>query len=46
MDNALNVAYHDVLNEFDSVLCVKGLIAARSNLVVAWKVRLSVGIIF
>ena len=39
MEKALDLAYQDVLNEFDSVMGVKGLIETRSNLVVTWKVR-------
>jgi hypothetical protein len=46
VDNAPNVAHHDALNEFDYVWCVKGLIATRSIMVEAWKVRLKVSIIF
>jgi hypothetical protein len=32
-DGAPNVTYKDVLNGFDPVWCVKGIIATRSNLV-------------
>ena len=32
LGKAANVAYQDVLEEFDSVWCDKGLIATRSNL--------------
>jgi hypothetical protein len=39
LQKAPNVAYQDVLKEFDSVWCIKGLIVTRSNLVVTWKVR-------
>ena len=46
MENALNVAYHDVLDEGDSVWRVKCMFATRSNLVATWKVRLKVGIIY
>ena len=35
----LYIAYQDVLNEFDSMWGVKGLIVTCSNLVVMWKVR-------
>ena len=34
----LDVAYHDVLDKFDLVGCVKELIVTRNNLVVTWKV--------
>ena len=39
LENALDVAYEVVLNEFDLVWCVKGLIVSRSNLSISWKVR-------
>jgi hypothetical protein len=39
LDKAPDIAYQDVLNEFDSRWGVKGLIVTRSNLVVAWKIR-------
>jgi hypothetical protein len=35
----LVVAYHDVLDKFDLVGCVKGLIVTCNNLVVAWEVQ-------
>ena len=40
-----NVAYHDILIEFNSTWGVKGLIVTQSNLVVTWKVRPQMGII-
>ena len=40
-----DVAYQDVLNEFDSTGGVEGLIVTRSNLVVTWRVRLQMDII-
>lgn len=39
LENALDVAYQDVLKGFDSIWCVKSLIVTQSNLVVTWKVR-------
>lgn len=33
--HGIDVAYQDVLNQFDSMWCVKGLIVTHSNLVVA-----------
>ena len=38
LEKTLDVAYEDVLKEFDSVWCVKGLIVTHSNLLVTWKV--------
>ena len=40
-----NVAYQDVLNEFDSTLGVKKLTVTRSNLVVTWMDKPHMGII-
>ena len=40
-----HVAYHDILNKFDSTWRVKGLIVTWSNLVVTWKVRLQMSTI-
>ena len=37
LEEAPDVAYQDVLEEFDLVWCVKGLIVTWSNLVVTWK---------
>jgi hypothetical protein len=45
LEKNLDVAYDDVLREFDKVWCVKGLIVTRRNLVVTWKVRPWMGII-
>ena len=45
LEKAPNFAYEDVLNEFDSVLCVKSLINTHSNLLISWKVRPWMGII-
>ena len=45
LQKAPNVAYQDVLDELDSVWCVKGLIIIHSNLMVAWKDRPPMGII-
>ena len=45
LEKTLDVAFEDVLDEFDSVWCVKGLIVTRSNLSVTWKVRPQIGII-
>ena len=40
-----HVAYHDILNNFDSTWRVKGLIVTWSNLVVTWKVSLQMSTI-
>ena len=40
-----NVAYQDILNNFDLTWGVKGLIVTRSNLVVTWKDRPQMSII-
>ena len=45
LEKAMEVAYQDVLYEFDSTWVVKGLIMTYSNLVVTWKVRPHMGII-
>ena len=45
LEKAPDVAYQEVLNEFDSTWGVKGLIVTMSNLVVTWKVRPHLGII-
>lgn len=39
------VAYQDVLNEFDSIWRVKGLIVTHSIIVITWKVQPHMGII-
>lgn len=39
LDKALDAAYQDVLDEFDSVWCIKGLIVTHNNLTVIWKIR-------
>ena len=44
-EKTLDVAYEDVLNKFDLIWCVKGLIVTRSNLVVTWTIRPQIGII-
>ena len=38
LEKAPDITYQDVLKEFDSVWCVKGLIVIGSGLVVTWKV--------
>ena len=45
LEKAPDVAYQDVLCEFDFVWCVKGLITTHSNLMVAWKVQAQMDII-
>ena len=45
LEKAPDMAYQDILNEFDSTWGVKGLIVTKSNLVVTWKVRPQMGII-
>lgn len=40
------VVYHNILNEFDMAWCVKGFIATRSTLMVTWKIRPRMGIVF
>lgn len=45
-EEAPNMAYHNILNEFSSTRGVKGFIVTHSNLVVMWKVRPHMGIIF
>ena len=45
LNKASDVAYEDVLNEFDSVWCVKGLIVTHIDIVVTWKVRPQMGTI-
>jgi hypothetical protein len=37
LEKFLDVAYHDILNKIDLTWGVKGLIVARSNLVITWK---------
>jgi hypothetical protein len=37
LEKAPDVAYHDILDKFDLIWGVKGLIVTRSNLVVTWK---------
>lgn len=44
-EKARDVDYDNVLNEFDSVWCVQGLIVTRRNLSVTRKVTLRMGII-
>ena len=39
LEKAPDVAYEDVLKEFDNVWCVKGLTLTCSNLVIVWKVK-------
>lgn len=39
LDEVVDVAYQDVLDEFDSMWCIEGLIVTQSNLTVTWKVR-------
>ena len=39
LEKAPDVAYQDVLNKFDLIWGVKGLIMTQSNLEVTWKVR-------
>lgn len=39
-ESAWDVAYQDVLNEFDLMWLVKGLVVTHSNLVVTWKITL------
>jgi hypothetical protein len=45
LEKAPDVAYRDVLDEFNSIWETKGLIVTRSSLVVMWKVRPRMGII-
>jgi hypothetical protein len=45
LEKVPNVAYQDVLTEFDLVCCVKGLIVTCSNLMVTWKLRPQMGIV-
>lgn len=45
LEKAPNVAYQDILDEFDSVRGVKVLIVTRSNFVVTWKVGPQIDII-
>ena len=45
LEEAPDVAYQVVLEEFNSVWCVEGVIVTRSKLVVTWKVRPWMGII-
>ena len=46
LEKALGVAYHDILNKFDSTWGVKGFIVTRSNLVITQKDRPHMSIIF
>ena len=46
LEKALDVAYQDVLNAFNSILGVKGLIMTHNNLEVTWKVRPQTNIVF
>lgn len=41
---ARDVAYQNVVDEFDSVSCAESLIVTRSNLMDTWKVKPQVGI--
>ena len=45
LEKALDIAYEGVLKEFDKVWCIKSLIVTHSNLVIARKVRIRMGII-
>lgn len=45
LEKVSDVAYQDVLTEFDSVCCIKGLIVTRSNLIVTKKLRPQMGIV-
>jgi hypothetical protein len=45
LEKAPNMAYQDVLNEFDSTWVVKGLIMTYNNVVVMWKVSPHMGFI-
>jgi hypothetical protein len=45
LEKAPDVAYHDILNKFDLIWGVKGLIVTRSNLVPTWKDRPQMSII-
>ena len=45
LEKAPDVAYQDVLSEFDSTWKFKGLIMTRSKLVATWKARCKMGII-
>ena len=39
LEKTLDMAYHDIRNEFDLTLEVKGLIMTRSNFIITWKDR-------
>lgn len=45
LEKAPNVAYQDVLNEFDSTWGVKCLIVTQSNFMVTWMVRPQMSVI-
>ena len=45
LEKAPDMAYHDILNNFDLTWGIKGLIMTRSNLVVTWKDRVHRNII-
>ena len=39
LEKAVDVAYHDILNNFDLIWGVKGLIVTQSSLIILWKDR-------
>ena len=45
LEKTLDIAYEDVLNDFDLVWFIKGLIVTHSNLSVTWKVKPQIDII-
>jgi hypothetical protein len=45
LEKARDVAYHDILNEYDWTWGVNGLIVIQSNLVVTWNDRTQMSII-
>jgi hypothetical protein len=45
LDKALDIAYQDVINQFDLAWGVKGLVMTQSNSMVTWKVRRHMGLI-
>lgn len=45
LEKVPNVAYDNVLNDFDLVWCLKGLIVTRTNLLVIWKMKPRMSII-
>ena len=46
LEKALDVAYQDILNEFDKTWGVKNVIVTHSNLVVTWMDRPQINIIY